>query len=539
MDTSNLRAFVIIFLAGCMAVYLGIAAATAQLVAVGWIAGVASFIFILSLGRHVWALIPVGSMLAGTLPFIPGYPSVWYAMTPVATMMLMLRFLMRAKNFTYRFCWMDVAILLHVGALAQAYMRNPTGIALFGGSSIGGRPYIDYSVAIFAYFILATVKTDLKVVKKVIFFMILVAFADQFMMALTSFSGGLARAVGKVYSNVDYDANFAGAGYTVDIGTARLTSLSGLGVLMSLLLFSFNRPLECFLPWRPKQFLSMMFTIAVIMLSGFRSNLIKMGCYFIAGTTIRRKPMDFVIAAAPAIVLLSLMLAVGPRSLPMAAQRTLSFLPIDVDPSIRESAEGSSDWRFEMWRLVLTTDRYIKNKMFGDGFGFSAAEHEAQVQNSMGVRKYTGDSIDAFIAKGSYHGWHVEAIRFTGVLGLIIGIIILFMFARNAWILVKHHRGTDFQPYVCFICIPFLIEPFFTLFVFGSYKGSFITYIAMSAMLRLCYGLYLEEQSMVRQKRTENLEQIPQDSPAVHGPVPGYGFRHASDRPTAIGKMGL
>jgi hypothetical protein len=539
MNSFNLKTFVVLVLAFFFAVYLGIAAATAQLVAVGWITGVAGLVFVLALGRHVWALIPIGAMFAGTLAFLPGYPSVWYAMTPVATMMLLLRFLMRAKNFTYRFCWMDVAILLHVGALAQAYMRNPTGIALFGGSSIGGRPYIDYSVAIFAYFILATVKTDLKVVKKVIICMIVVALADQFLVAVTSFSGGLARAVGKVYSNVDYDAQFGGSGYSVDVGTARLTSLSGLGVLLSLLLFSFNRPLECFVPWRPKQFLSMMFTIAVIMLSGFRSNLIKLGCYFIAGTAIRRKPMDFVIAAAPAIVLVSLMLAVGPRSLPMAAQRTLSFLPIDVDPSIRESAEGSSDWRFEMWRLVLTSDRYIKNKLFGDGFGFSAAEHEAQVQNSMGVRKYTGDSIDAFIAKGSYHGWHVEAIRFTGVLGLIIGIIILFMFARNAWILVKHHKGTDFAPYSLFLCIPFLIEPFFTLFVFGSYKGSFITYIAMSAMLRLCYGLYLEDRSKVSQKQTENLEQEPQESQVLRGPVPGYGFRHASDRPTAIGKMGL
>ena len=249
--------------------------------------------------------------------------------------------------------------------------------------------------------------------------------------------------------------------------------------------------------------------------------------------------MDFVIAGAPVIVFVALMLAVGPRSLPMAAQRTLSFLPIDVDPSIRESAEASSDWRFEMWRLVLTSDRYIKNKMFGDGFGFSAAEHEAQVQSSMGVRKYTGDSIDAFIAKGSYHGWHVEAIRFTGVLGLIIGLIILFMFAKHAWILIKHHRGTDFEPYALFLCIPFVIEPFFTIFVFGSYKGSFITYIAMSAMLRLCYGLYLEEQSRLLQEQKATREEFRQRAPDLRRPVPGYAVGNISPRPNAMGKTGI
>jgi hypothetical protein len=266
----------------------------------------------------------------------------------------------------------------------------------------------------------------------------------------------------------------------------------------------------------------LLFTMVVVALSGFRSNLIKMACFFIAGTLVRRKPIDLILAVAPAVVVLAVVLAVGPQTLPMAVQRTLSFLPIDVDPSIRESAEGSSDWRFEMWRLVLTSDRYIQNKILGDGFGFSAAEQEAQVQDSLGFRKYSGDSIDAFIAKGSYHGWHVEAIRFTGVLGLVIGIFILFVFARNAWVIIKHHRGSDFFPYAVYLCIPFLIEPFFTLFVFGSYKGSFITYIAMSAMLRLAYGLYLEER---RQPALAPAEQTPAAmTGAVVRPRPGPAY---------------
>lgn len=526
MDSNKFKIILIVIIAAFCAVYLGVAAATAQLEALAWVAGVGGVVFLLALGRHVWALIPVCAVLAGTLPFVPGYPSPWYAATPLATMMLLSRFLMRKKNFTYRFCWMDALMVLQILALAQAYVRNPTGLAILGSTTtIGGRPYMDYGMAIFAYFVLATVKTEVKIVKRVILCMILVALADQFLMAATSFSGSLSRAVGKIYSNVDYAANAGGAGYAVDFATTRFTSLAGLGVVLSQILFSFNRPLECVLPWRPLRFLTLLFTGVVVMLSGFRSNLIKMACFFIAGTVVRRKPIDFVVAAAPAIVFLSVLLMVGPKTLPMAVQRTLSFLPIEVDASIRESAEGSSDWRYEMWRLVLTSDRYIKNKALGDGFGFSAVEQEAQVQDALGLRKYSGDSIDAFIAKGSYHGWHVEAIRFTGALGLVIGILILFTFARSAWVTINHHRGTDFFPYAVYLCIPFLIEPFYTLFVFGSYKGSFITYIAMSGMLRLLYGLTLEERRLHAAEQPVSAPVVTPRTPVARPTRPAFAKR--------------
>jgi hypothetical protein len=526
MDSNKLKILLVLIFAAFAAIYLGIAAATAQLEAIAWVLGVGGVVFLLALGRHVWALIPVGAVLAGTLTFVPGCPSPWYALTPVATIMLTARFLMRRNDFTYRFCWMDVLIILHIFALAQAYVRNPTGLAILGSSGmIGGRPYMDYGMAIFAYFVLATVKTEIHIVKRVILCMILVALADQLLMAATGFSGGLSRAVSRIYSNVDYDANAGGAGYAFDFANNRLSSVSGLGIVLSQILFSFNRPLECALPWRPLRFLTLLFTGVVVLLSGFRSNLIKMSCFFIAGTVVRRKPIDFVVAAAPAVVFLAVLLMLGPKNLPFGMQRTLSFLPIEVDASIRESAEGSSDWRFEMWRLVLTSDRYIQNKILGDGFGFSADEQEAQMQDSLGLRKYSGDSIDAFIAKGSYHGWHVEAIRFTGVLGLVIGIFILFVFARHAWVIVKHHRGSDFFPYAVYLCIPFLIEPFFTLFVFGSYKGNFITYIAMSAMLRLAYGLYLEER---RHPVLAQAAQAPADLTSAvvrQRPAPAYAKR--------------
>jgi hypothetical protein len=500
VDATKAKFIFITTAAACFALYLGIAAATAQLEAIAWVAGISALVFLLALGRHVWALVPVFAVLGGTLSFVPGYPSPWYAVTPIVTLMLLSRFLMRSKNFRFRFCWMDACLLLQIFVLGQAFMRNPTGLAILGNSDvIGGRPYVDYCMAIFSYFLLATTRTDLSVVRRVIICMITLSLCDELVKGATGFSGTLSRIVGSFYTNVDYAANEAGAAYSFDIATTRFSSLAGLGVVISQVLFSFNRPLLCLLPLNPLRFMTLVLAIAVTLLSGFRSGLIKIACYFVTGTLIRRKPMDLLIGGAFGVLLLAMLIATtGLTALPQAAQRTLSFLPLKVDEGVRESAEGSADWRFEMWRLVLTTDRYIQNKWLGDGFGFSAAELEAQLLSTIKQGSYRGDSIDMFIAKGSYHGWHVEAIRFTGVLGLIIGLVILFSFARVAWILIRHYRGSSFEPFSVYLCIPFLVEPFFTLFVFGSYKGTFINYIAMSGILRVVYGLYLEETVAMR-----------------------------------------
>src|SRR5213078_1604968 len=39
--------------------------------------------------------------------------------------------------------------------------------------------------------------------------------------------------------------------------------------------------------------------------------------------------------------------------MPMSLQRTLTFLPIKVDPMVRRDAEGTIAWRVQMWKLLV------------------------------------------------------------------------------------------------------------------------------------------------------------------------------------------
>jgi hypothetical protein len=79
----------------------------------------------------------------------------------------------------------------------------------------------------------------------------------------------------------------------------------------------------------------------------------------------------------------------------------------------------------------------------------------------------------------------------------------LFGFARCAWKAVKHYRYSEYLSYVLFICIPFLIEPFFYIFVFGSYKSGFVELIAAAGIIRLLDNIRVSELSALRRHAPE------------------------------------
>jgi len=77
MDFSKLKIIAIVVLASFCALYLGVAAATAQTEAIAWMVGVLGLVLLVALGRHVWVLVPLGLAFNGGLSFLPGGPPVW------------------------------------------------------------------------------------------------------------------------------------------------------------------------------------------------------------------------------------------------------------------------------------------------------------------------------------------------------------------------------------------------------------------------------------------------------------------------------
>jgi hypothetical protein len=160
-------------------------------------------------------------------------------------------------------------------------------------------------------------------------------------------------------------------------------------------------------------------------------------------------------------IVLSVLVAVAvlpnTRALPLAVQRSLSVVPfVDVDPVARRDAQGTLDWRLEMWKTVLPeVPQYL---WIGKGFAYSGTDYyltQEAFRRGLILKSYE----DALIS-GNYH---------NGILTLCIpfgiwGLLAFFWFAGAAiWVLVRNLRYGDLQ----FLSINrYLLAAFLTRLVF-------------------------------------------------------------------------
>lgn len=442
--------------------------------------------------------------------------------------MLLIRILMRRTDtFVFRLNALDFAIALQMLVIAQAYVRNPTGLSIFGGDVVGGKPYFTFIIAIISYALLSSIKTEMRVIKAAVIGFLLVSLADGMLTLLTQISPKVASLILPIYSGGDFGA--AVEGTEIDTSEMRLTGGLNLAKALGLAAFTFYRPLTTLNPLKFVRFTLIASALILVMLSGFRSALGLILIYGVLGTIIRRRYSDLVIGGLAAILGLALIMGSGmSRALPFGAQRILSVIPfVDVEDQAREDAEQSSDWRFEMWRLVLFTDRYIHNKLLGDGFGYSADELRAALDSAMGDnRRLSGANLqDVMMAKGSYHGFHVETIRFTGFLGLIAALVAMGIFFKYALSLIRHFRGRQEFGYILFICMPYLIYPFYYMLVFGSYRNAFPVVLAGAGLLKILDTIRFRELATARAEPP-----LPQPSQSPVRSLPPSRFPQPSAR---------
>jgi len=141
--------------------------------------------------------------------------------------------------------------------------------------------------------------------------------------------------------------------------------------------------------------------------------------------------------------------------LPPNAQRALTFLPGTWEQRYKDDAEGSTEWRTEVWKEALFTDRWIQNKWVGDGIGFSAAELAAQ----MNQRKLASSSgFDAHretvLINGDYHSSFVSSVRTTGYIGALVLILGTARLTIHAHRLIIRNRKSKYFPICLLIGIP-------------------------------------------------------------------------------------
>jgi hypothetical protein len=441
----------------------------------------------LGLKQNAWLLIPICSGLGGTigggrLPASIAEMSVAFCFG----LFVLFKALKVIPKFP-RLNWCDKLLICNLLYLATVFARNPVGVDFMRSNLIGGRPYFAILLACCGFWVLQHVTIKPKLAKLLPALMCLGSVVNALSGLVGYFAPGLGFRLATFYSGF-VPGGEANPMEPVDTGRVeRQGYLAGFGVEVGRAAVSYANVFK--LIFFQNIILSACFfaSLVAILLSGFRSNLVGWLFAIALASFIRGGIRHIVplVAAALAGVVMIVVLQTAGLQVPLAAQRALSFIPISWDSRASVDAKGSVDWRVDMWRLALTTDRYIKNKVLGDGFGFDPTELRAQATLAS-FRMDTSTGLqDYYMITGDYHSGPVSAIRFVGYIGLVFFTALLIANARYAWKIIESAKKTAFFPLALFSGIVAIYHPICFWLIFGGYGADFTQAIFTLGMLNL------------------------------------------------------
>lgn len=488
----NQRAIIHIILAVIgipVLITIGVWSATDPILAGASALIVVGIIVITQLGTKIWLLIPFFASFRASLNILPGHFAPRDLVVGLVAVILPALWVVRRFPIRVRIGSIEIALLVLLAFLGQAFLRNPVGLSIFGSGVIGGRPYFEIVVAVVAFAILSIQVVDFKSVRMMVFANFVGSIFNAIYGAVLGLFPGLALYAGSVYSGGISSASLSDhldGGADPNQGAGRMTFLKPFGDPITILVLSFKTPLQLLNPRNFGFLFLIVFAGVCVLLSGFRSEIVSLGLLVIAASFLHRKPIQIIIMGAIGVPLFAAILVLQGSlfELPLPAQRALSFMPADWNQRAVSDAEGSSDWRFEMWEEALTSDRYIRNKWLGDGFGFTAREMAYQQELMVrGVKEV--DQQEYFLMIGTYHSGPIETIKRIGYLGLVFFLIFMGVLFKESVSLVNRTRGTPYFPYAMFIALPLVIHPFVFVFIFGAFKYSLTALLLGGGGLRL------------------------------------------------------
>jgi len=213
-------------------------------------------------------------------------------------------------------------------------------------------------------------------------------------------------------------------------------------------------------PWRLGLLL---LTIAGMTFGGYRSALLLMAAIFLILFTLEGLWRTRLAVALIGVAVVAGIVLVGfAERMPLSVQRTLSVLPIKVDPATRQQAESSTEWRVEMWKMVLP--QVPKYLLVGKGYSYSADDlFMAQVASRQaGAVKYE----EAAFA-GDYHNGPLSLVIPFGAIGFITFGWLMVVGAR--FLYTNYREGLpELRRINAFLLALFLARLLLFCFVFGS-----------------------------------------------------------------------
>lgn len=476
-----------------LALMLGQWSATDPVMAMSVAAGVIVLAVIVVMQRSIWLLIPLFYAFRFPLTLLPGNFALRDIITGGVFVVLLLIWLVKRYEIRVRMGLLEVMLAIQCAFLVQAFIRNPVGFYIWGGDTVGGRPYFEIVISLFVFFILGSQVVDLKKARLTSKMLLVGSLGSAALEVVATVIPTFGMLVSRFYQ-LGTSGSIRGA-LAIEQGlraenvnsVGRKEYLSYIVKPLFAWLVAITRPLGLVNPRRPLVVLGFLIVMFAALLSGFRSLLIWIGMMYIAAAIIRRHKEDIIVAFIGGVLMLCVLVGGNGQlfDLPLSVQRSLSFMPGNWDSKAEGDATASATWRYEMWHEVMTTDKYIENKFLGDGFGFSMDDLKFRGQVMMREVVGSEEMQEHFMRSGDYHSGPIQTINRVGYFGLIFLTIGMVVFARYALKMIRRSEGTPYYTYAMFIGLPMIIYPFFFYLIIGGYQQAIAMMTFSGGMLRL------------------------------------------------------
>jgi hypothetical protein len=408
--------------------------------------------------RWHYALLVFGLNTSMYLFFMKGRPELWIVMVALSLGISVLERAMSSQMHFLHVPQITWALVCMLGVIYMtAKLTGGMGLRALGSEVYGGRKYIWVIIGIMSYFALTARRIPPE--------------RAGWYIGLYMLSG-LTSLIGDLYSVTPSFLHFifwffppqisSSEGFTV--GITRLGGVALAGAAIAFWLVARYGLRGIFLSGKGWRLVLFIVASAMIFFGGFRSRILSYAftlglLFFLEGLHRTRLLLVFVlvgILGAVAIVPLA-------PHLPLAAQRILSVLPLDVNPEARESAESSTKWRIDMWKALLP--QVPSHLLVGKGYAITMEDYQ-----NMG-RDTAFHAVDAsqqgLALSADYHNGPLSVILPFGIWGALAFFWLIIAGMRVVYCNFRH-GDESLRTFNTYFWVTYLYVFLRFLFVYGA-----------------------------------------------------------------------
>jgi hypothetical protein len=386
---------------------------------------------------------------------------VWLAMTVVSLGVSLLQRALGGVKQLVSVPQVTWSLIFLIAVVLFTAKMTGLGLRTYGSEVYGGRRYVYLLGSIMAYFALSSRR---------------IPPGRANLYVALFFLPGLMNCVGDLWQVTPQPLQFiywffhAHAGTVTEGPGEHMARFYG-GMMVAITMFSYMQARYgirgIFLFRKPWRWMILMPVSVYGLFGGFRSGILFIALMFVIQFFIeglhRTKllPIFAVIGVLGAVALVPL----APH-LPYTAQRALSFLPLNIDQAVRQDAESSSDWRFDMWKALLPqVPQYL---MLGKGYAMSANDYQLLAGSDAAIRGVgTFNENQIMALSGAYHSGPLSVVMTFGIWGVIA---VVWFWVASIWVLCRNYRYGDpaLRTVNTFLLAVFVARIIFFFLIFGD-----------------------------------------------------------------------